>query len=148
MRYHISSEDFVDRIHRKELKQDKFALEVQHGLDIASSHRGELIKWGGAAVAVLLLIGGIYAYSERSKTEREAELQTAMRIQEASIGAASDSSAYVASFPTQAEKDQASSKAFTDILNKYPGKKEGAIARFYLGVVSADAGKQAEAENF
>ena len=50
----------MDRIHRKELKQDKFALEVQHGLDIASSHRSELMKWGGVAVAVLLLIGGIF----------------------------------------------------------------------------------------
>jgi TolA-binding protein len=138
----------VDRIHRKELKQDKFALEVQHGLDIASSHRGELIKWGGVAVAILLLIGGIYAYSEHSKTEREAELQGAMRIQEGAVGAAADSSAFVASFPTQAEKDQAATKAFTDILNKYPGKKEGAIARFYLGVINADAGKQAEAEKF
>jgi TolA-binding protein len=137
----------VDRIHRKELKHDKFADEVKHGLEMASSHREDLMKWGGVAVAAVLLIVGIYVYSQHAAATRETELQEAFRIQEANIGPAG-ASPYVISFPAQIEKDQAATKAFTDILNKYPSKKEGAIARFYLGVIAADQGKEAEAEKF
>ena len=135
----------MDRIHRRELKQDKFALEVHRSLEVASSHREQLIKWGVVAAAVLAIVGGFYAYSQHAAAARQVELQAAMRIQEANIGPA-DASAFLISFPTQADKDQAATKAFTDLMNKYPTKKEGAIARFYLGVINADQGKEAEAE--
>ena len=69
-----------------------------------------------------------------------------MRTQDAQIGPA-NASEFVQSFPTAMEKTAAVSKALTGVMEKYPGKREGLIARFYLGVLYADQGKLLEAEN-
>jgi TolA-binding protein len=49
-------------------------------------------------------------------------------------------------FQTQEAKDQAATKAFTDLQAKYGGSMESEIAEYYLGAIHADQGKMAEAE--
>ncbi|HWY46890.1 MAG TPA: tetratricopeptide repeat protein, partial [Bryobacteraceae bacterium] len=53
---------------------------------------------------------------------------------------------FAVSFPTQAERDKAVNKAFTELAAKYPGTDEGLIAEFFLGTNAADQGKLAEAD--
>jgi hypothetical protein len=48
----------VSRITRKELKTDKFALEVEHGISFFEEHKSEAVKYGGIAAAVIVLIIG------------------------------------------------------------------------------------------
>jgi predicted negative regulator of RcsB-dependent stress response len=74
---------------------------------------------------------------------REEKLAAAMQIVNATIGQAP--SPYVTSYPTQADRDQAYIKAFTEIATKYPGTDEGLVAEFYLGTHAADDGKIDEA---
>jgi TolA-binding protein len=134
----------VDRAHRRELKHDKFVEQVGHSVEYAAEHKNQFLMYGAAVLGVLALVLGWYLYSNRQAAARQQELRAAMRVQEAQIGPAG--SDFVVSFPTQAEKDKAVVKAFTDVANKYSSSDEGAIAKYFLGVAAADAGNLAEAE--
>jgi lipopolysaccharide biosynthesis regulator YciM len=134
----------VDRAHRRELKHDKFVEQVGHSVEYAAEHRQQLIRWGAIGAAALVVIVGTYWYVNHQADVRQSELRDAIRTQQANVG--TEQNAFVLNFATQADKDKAVEKAFTDIANKYPGKREGQVARFYLGSMNADKGNLAEAE--
>jgi predicted negative regulator of RcsB-dependent stress response len=133
----------VDRLTRKELKSDRFALEVQHSVEYVSEHRKQLVRWGVIAAAAVLLIVGGFVYRNYQRTVRQEKLADATQIINATIG--QSPSPYAVSFPTTADRDKAFNKAFTEIAVKYPGTDEGLLAEFYLGTHAADAGKIDEA---
>jgi predicted negative regulator of RcsB-dependent stress response len=133
----------VARITRKELKTDKFALEVEHTVNFFEEHQKELLRYGTLAVVVVLLIVGFAMYRRNQHAAREAALAEAIRVQEAPVG---QSASGGLSFPSEDAKNQASLKAFSDLAIKYSGSDEGEIAQYYMGSVKADQGKLAEAE--
>jgi predicted negative regulator of RcsB-dependent stress response len=133
----------VARITRKELKTDKFALEIEHTVTFFEEHRQEIIRYGGVGLAVALVIMGVLFYSGRQHGAREQALAKAIEVQEAPVGPAQPGQQ---SFPTQDAKDQAALKAFTDLKNQYGSSAEGEIAEYYLGAIKADQGKLADAE--
>jgi predicted negative regulator of RcsB-dependent stress response len=132
----------VARITRKELKTDKFALEIEHTVTLFGQHRREIVLYGGAGLAVALAILGFMLYSGHRHAVREQALAKAIEIQEAPVGAAPEGRQ---SFPTQDAKDLAAVKAFTDLKNQYGGSAEGEIAEYYLGAIKSDQGKLADA---
>jgi predicted negative regulator of RcsB-dependent stress response len=134
----------VDRLTRKDLKTDKFAVEVEHSLEYVSEHRKQLGLYSGIAVAVAVIAGVGWYYTQHQRVERQAALAKAIAVAEADIGAASQSGA--PSFPTQEAKNAAKVKVFTELANKYPGKEEALIAALYLGAAAADKGDLAGAE--
>jgi predicted negative regulator of RcsB-dependent stress response len=133
----------VSRITRKELKTDKFALEVEHGISFFEHHKNEAVKYGAIAIALVVLIVGYTIYQRGQHVNRELALAAAIRVQEAPVGQAAPG---VQSFPTQEAKDQESVRVFTELQAKYSGSAEGEIAQYYLGSIKADQGKLAEAE--
>ena len=133
----------MSRITRKELKTDKFALEVEHGLTFFEEHKAEVGKYAGIAAAVIVLILGYTIYQRREHGVREQALAAAIRIQEAPVGISGNGGM---SFPSQEAKDQESIRVFGDLQAKYSGSGEGEIAQYYLGSIKADQGKLAEAE--
>ena len=44
----------MDKLTRKELKSDKFALEVQHSVEYVSQHRQQMIRWGAIPAAAVV----------------------------------------------------------------------------------------------
>jgi predicted negative regulator of RcsB-dependent stress response len=134
----------VARITRKELKTDKFALEVEHTVTLFEEHQQEIIRYGGIALAVIVLVLGWMWYARHQRGVREEALAKAIQIQEAPVGPATPG--VNTNFPTQEAKDQAATRAFTDVQNQYGSKDEGLIAMYYLGSIKADEGKLAEAE--
>jgi hypothetical protein len=134
----------VARITRKELKTDKFALEVEHTVTFFEEHQQQLIRYGGIAVVVVALIIGYTIYSRSQHVAREAALGHAIEVQEAPIGGLSANGGLT--FPDQAAKDKEAIKAFSDITNKYSGSVEAEVAQYYLGAILADQGKLALAE--
>ncbi len=134
----------MDRATRKELKSDKFALEVQHGFEFVTGHRQSLVRWsivGGAAVIVIV---AALLFMQHRATVQQAALQNAMRTENAAVGPANNE--YILSYPTQAAKDQAAVKAWTEIAAKYGGSEAGVIAEYYLASHAADRGNVQEAE--
>jgi predicted negative regulator of RcsB-dependent stress response len=135
----------VARITRKELKTDKFALEVEHTVTFFDEHQKEIVRYGAIVLAVIVLIVGYSIYARRQHSKRQETLFHAIQIQEAQVGPATPG-AINRNFPSQEAKDQTALKAFSDVLALYPGTMEGEIARYYLGAIKADQGKLAEAE--
>jgi len=135
----------VARITRKELKTDKFALEVEHGLTFFEEHQKEIIRYGGIAVALVVIVLGFMYYQRHERGIREQALGRAIQIQETGVGPATPG-APSPTFPTQQVKDEIASKAFMEVKSKYPGSPEGKIAEYYLGSIRADQGNMAEAE--
>ena len=135
----------MDKLTRKELKSDKFALEVQHSVEYVSEHRQQLIRWGGIAAGVIVLVVGVLVYRSYEHDARQEALFKAMQIENANVGAASPNE-FTVSFPTEAERAKAASKAFGDLAAKYSGTDEGAIGEYFLGTEAADKGDLQGAE--
>jgi len=133
----------VARITRKELKSDKFALEVEHTVTFFEDHQKEIIRYGGAGLVAILLIIGYIIYSGHQHAQREDALARAIAIQEAPVG--EPTPGINMNFPTADVKAQVALKTFSDIENRYPGTAEGYISEYYIGAITADQGKLAEA---
>ena len=132
------------RITRKELKTDKFAVEVEHTVDYVAEHRRQLVLYGSIAVALVAISVGIYFYLGHQQTVRARALADAIEIQQAQIGAPNPGA--LVTFPTEDAKRAAEIKAFSEMAAKYPGSGEGAVAKYYLGAIASDQGKMADAE--
>jgi predicted negative regulator of RcsB-dependent stress response len=134
----------VARITRKELKSDKFAQEVGLTVTFFEEHQKDVVRYGGIGVAVALLIAGFVIYHKHEHAARQEDLAQAIRIQETPVATAAVGGQQT--YQTQDAKDQASLKAFGDILSKYSGSQEAQIAQYYIGSIRADEGKMADAE--
>ncbi|MGP0074750.1 MAG: tetratricopeptide repeat protein [Bryobacteraceae bacterium] len=133
----------MDKLTRKELKSDKFALEVQHSVEFVSQHRQQMIRWGVVAAAVVLIVIGILWYRNYQHNAREEALHAAMQIQNAEVRPQQTEG--VLSFPTAEARETAVLKAWGDMATKYSGTREGDVAEFFLGTNAADSGKLPEA---
>jgi predicted negative regulator of RcsB-dependent stress response len=133
----------VDKLTRKELKSDKFALEVQHSVEFVAGHRRQMIQWAVPAVAVALIVVAIFWYRNYQHDARQEALHATMLIQNSTVGPSQ--SEYVVSFPTAEARKTAVVKAWRDLAAKYPGTEEGEIAEFFLGTNAADDANLPEA---
>jgi predicted negative regulator of RcsB-dependent stress response len=134
----------VARITRKELKTDKFALEVEHGLSFFEEHQKEIVRYGGIGLAVIAIFFAVTSYRRHQQTLREQALARAIQVQETAVGPVVPGAANT--FPTQQVKDEAALKAFGELKTKYPGSDESEIAEYYSASIRADQGNLAEAE--
>ncbi len=134
----------MDKRHRKELKSDKFAQEVPQSVAFVSTHRELMLRWGAPALAVVLIVAGIFYYRSYQHAARQEALHEAMRVQNASVGPSQ--SQYVLAFPTAEARTKAVLKSWQDLAAKYPGTEEGRIAEFFLGTNASDNGNLADAE--
>jgi predicted negative regulator of RcsB-dependent stress response len=139
-----SPEVFVARITRKELKTDKFALEVEHGLSFFEEHQKEIVRYGTVAIALVAIVFATITYRRHQQTLREQSLARAIQIQETAVGPATAGAS--TTFPTQQVKDDLALKAFEEVKDKYPGTDEAEIAEYYRASIRADQGNMPEAE--
>jgi predicted negative regulator of RcsB-dependent stress response len=134
----------VDSRTRKDLKTDKFAVEVGHTFEFLSDHRTEVQRYG-IIVAILLVLGGAYYFYSRSQaTARQAALAAAIGVDDATVGPQAQPP--LLNFPTADEKEKARQKAFGDLAAKYHGTQEGAIGNLYLAADAVDRGDNSAAE--
>jgi predicted negative regulator of RcsB-dependent stress response len=133
----------VDKLTRKELKSDKFALEVQHSVEFVAQHRRQMFRWGVPAAVVVLIVIGVLWYRNRQHDVRQEALHAAMQVQNSTVGASQ--SEYVVTFPTAEARQTAVLKAWRDLAAQYPGTREGGIAEFFLGSNASDEGNLPEA---
>src|SRR6516164_7676616 len=134
----------MDRRTRKQLKSDKFAQEVGQTFEFVTAHRTDLIRYGSAALAAILIAGGIYFYHRHVVSVREEALAQALRIEDAKISPTPQPPNMT--FATQQEQEAAWNKAFSDLAVNYRGTQEGAIGGIYMGGRLAEQGKVMEAE--
>lgn len=124
---------------RKELlKQDKFTIEAGHTVDYLSTHRKEAVRYGGIALALIVVAAAVFYYRTSQLSVREQILGEAIELSNAPVG---QPSAGGPSFATQPAKDDAVTKAFTKLASDYSGTQEAYVAEYFLGAKALDAGK-------
>ncbi len=121
---------------RKEMKQDKFAVEVEHTVDFFAAHRQSTIRYGGIALAIILIVAAVFYYRNSQHSVREQVLGEALALTNAPVGAPSPSGG--PSFPTEVAKKDAALKAFNKIVSDYSGTEEAYIAEYYLAADSSN----------
>jgi predicted negative regulator of RcsB-dependent stress response len=134
----------VDKLTRKELKSDKFALEVQHSVQYVSGHRQQVVRWGAPALVLVLIVAAVFYYRNYQHAARQEAVHEAMRIQNAGVGPPQGE--FIITFPSAEARKAAVVKAWSELAAKYSGTEEGGIAEFFLGTNAADDGNLAEAE--
>jgi predicted negative regulator of RcsB-dependent stress response len=132
----------MDRHTRKELKTDKFAQGVGSSFEFLSEHRGQAMRWGLIALAVVVIVGGIWVYRSHQATQRAELLAKAMQIDGASVGAPQPPRL---NFPSVEDKEKALAAAFTEVAVKYPGTQEAAIAQLAVAATQVDKGQMDQA---
>ena len=75
----------MDRVTRKSLKDDKFAAEVTHSVEYLAGHRRQVTSYGGIAVAVLVVAGGIFLYRQHRSTAANQGLSKALETYHALV---------------------------------------------------------------
>jgi predicted negative regulator of RcsB-dependent stress response len=134
----------LDRLTRKELKSDHFALEVQHGVEFVSGHRKQMGLYAVIAAVIVAIGLGVYFYRQHARAERQEALSAALQIVNAQVGPQQNE--YTLAYPTEAARKEASSKALTDVASKFSGSEEGDLADYMLGTMAANDGNLADAD--
>ena len=62
------------------LKQDKFAVEVEHTVNYFAAHRQQTILYGGIGLAVILIAGGFFYFRNAQHSDREQVLGEALSL--------------------------------------------------------------------
>ena len=134
----------MDRITRKDLKTDDFALELGHAVSFFEKYKDDIARYGGILAAAAVLVAGYSVYRSHQHQARQLDLAKAIAVQEAPVGGASGNGGLT--FPNDEAKSAASAKAFGDLAKQFAGTAEGEIAQYYLASIEADKGNMAVAE--
>lgn len=136
----------MDRLTRHELKTDKFVEEVGQTVHFLEEHRQAIIRYGSIVLALVILAGAGYAWMRVRKAERQTALAAVLETYNAPV--MDPPPAEFKAFRTEQEKDDAIVKGCNEIIQKYAGSDEAAVAAYLLGARAADQGDLAAAERY
>lgn len=134
----------MDKQLREQIKHDRFQEEVVHGVTYLRDHRAAVRKYGGVVAGVLVLVLAVYGYMNYTKRSRQEALRKAAIAIDGVVGDSNPTGG--PTYKTQADKENAGIKAYTEVAEKYSGTKEGQLARYYAGTLYCDQGKVTECE--
>jgi len=137
----------LDRLTRRELKQDQLRTTYEGFEEFAKTHYKDILGVVGVAVVVVGLAAALKFYMDRQEAEANAQLGAALKTFRAYVGNASPEvvGADSPSFPTAQEKYKKARQQFTEVVHKFPRQNAAAIARYHVGVCQAALGDQAAA---
>ena len=142
----------MDRQHRRDLKHDKFVDEIGTLSTRARENQRLLLLITGGAVAIALIVYGIFFY--RSSQERKAQVALGKAIEtiESPLvppppapGAPPQQPVPNAKFKTDAERQAAAEKDFKEVETKFGGSDASDVAGLYLARIEAMRGNTASA---
>lgn len=136
----------MDRLTRHELKTDKFVEEVGQTVHFLEQHRHAIIRYGSIVLALVILAAAGYAWMRVKKAERQTALAAVLETYDAPV--MDPPPAELKAFRTEQEKNDAIVKGCNEIIQKYPGSDEAAVAAYLLGARAADQGDLAAAERY
>ena len=129
----------MDSQHRKDLKTDKFAEEVNLSVNFLAHHKKQATQYGLIALAVLVIGLGYWMYSSRQAAARGVALSEAMQVSDGTVGGTPAPG--VPNFATTELKEAAVVAAYTKVADNYKGSQEGAMAQLFLAGMKADKGQ-------
>lgn len=136
----------MDRQHRRDLKHDRFVDEIGSLSSKARQNQRFLVTVTGAAVALAVIIFGVYFY--RSTQEQKAQVllgQAIETIESPLAPPAGGQPVPNAKFKTEADRTAAAEKQFKEVAAKYGSSDAADVARLYLARIEASRGEMAPA---
>lgn len=130
---------------RHQLKQDRFSKvtlnAAERTFDWSLAHKNRVIG-GGLAVLILAAAGfGFWSYLTQQDQKASFALNQAVRTLDTPLRPAGvPAQPEFPSFASSQERATAAHKQFQQIVDDYPHTRSGEIARYFLGVTSADLG--------
>lgn len=132
----------MDRQHRHDLKHDKFIDEIGDLSQRARANQRLLYTIAGAAIAIAILIYGIFFYRSAQERKAQQKLATAIQTIEAPLQAAEGQPPVPnAKFKTETERATAAEKQFRDIMSQHSGTDASSVASLYVARIDAGNGK-------
>lgn len=136
----------MDRLTRHELKTDKFVEEVGHTVHFLEEHRQAIIRYGSLALALIVIAAAVYGYTRTKRAERQLALGKVLETYNAPV--MDPPPAEIRAFRTEEDKNQAIVKGCNELVQKYAGSDEAALATYLLGTNAADQGDLDAAERY
>ena len=133
-------------ISRKELKHDEFKETLTHGAQYALSHTRMMWIGALALLAVAVLVGGWWFYSDRQSERAGVAFEDARKTFDARIRTAGEpDEPGEISYLEEKNKYLDAQKKFRDVASKYSMTQQGQLARYYAAVSTARIGQTDEA---
>lgn len=139
----------MDRQHRHDLKHDRFVDEIGALSTRAKENQRVLAMIAGGAVALALIVWGVYFYRSTREDKAQTLLAAAIETAEAQVEAAQSPNAPKPTgptFKTEEERSAAAEKQFAEVKEKYSGTKAADVAELYLARAAASKGDSANAK--
>ncbi|MCL4522544.1 MAG: tetratricopeptide repeat protein [Acidobacteria bacterium] len=139
----------AQHISRKELKQDKIAETLVHGVEAVESHQRMAWIVGGTVLFIVLAVFGWRFYSEQQTVKATAALDEAMKTFSARIRAAGEpEEPGEITYVEDKFKYMDAAKKFAAVADKYSLTRPGQTARYYAGLSYVEVGNFAEAKKW
>lgn len=137
----------MDRLTRRELKQDELRTTFEHYEYYIKEHYKEILGVTGIVVVVVGLVVGLRLYADRREAEANAQLGTALKTFRAYVGMPAPGSFDPGSemFPVASEKYKKALAQFSEVIQKFPRTKAAEIARYHAGICQSQLGNKADA---
>jgi predicted negative regulator of RcsB-dependent stress response len=138
----------VDQQTKAALKHDQFVETTAHGISWASEHRRSLIAGiSGAALVIILIIGGFVLYNYRCDKASTA-FGAAMQAYQTPLAEPGQTvPAGVKTFPSVVERAKAANAQFLAIANQYGMTPSGKLSLYFAGLTYIEANQNASAED-
>jgi predicted negative regulator of RcsB-dependent stress response len=132
---------------RHQLKQDSFRTSTTETISWAVEHRTAVTIAIVAAVVVLAVLFGGWAYLNYRNQQASSELAGAIQKYDAPIRPAGEpATPEMLSFASMQERAKAANADFTRIADKYSLTQSGRVARYFAGITLHEMGDNGGAE--
>lgn len=136
---------------RHQLKQDRFSKATIEAAEAtmhwSQEHQSKLVAAGIAVVVIAAIIFGGWYYIGTQDEKASYDLSDAVRTMDAQLRPpGSPAQPGIQSFESINDRATAARKQFQAIADKYPQTKTAKMARYFVGVTSAQLGDNAAAE--
>lgn len=136
----------MDRLTRHDLKTDKFVEEVGQTVHFFDVHRQQAIRWGGAALGVIVVAAGLYFFMQSRANDRREAFHKVLETYNAPVQV--DAPEGMKAFATKDARDKAVETELSQFVAKYSGSNEATASTYLLGAHAADNGKMDEATRY
>ncbi len=132
------------RISRKQLKHDRFVEEVGQSVVYVSSHRKQLLIWGGVAIALIIAIASYGGYRRTRAEQTRAEFQKAVEMYHGKVDTQQQPGGIT--FPTTIARFRDTTEQLQKVISEYAGREEAVAAAYYLALLEIEQEKVEEAQ--
>ncbi len=138
---------------RHQLKEDRFSKATFEAagktVHWSQEHQSTLIAIVIGVIVVAAIVFGGWYYLSSQDEKASLDLAAAVRTLQTSLRpAGTPAQPGVTSFDSAVDRSTAARKQFQAIVDKYPQTRTGKVARYFVGLTSAQLGDNANAERY